>query len=92
MKLMYIQELHDDKKKYVAVFSNGKQVKFGASGYSDYTIHHDKKRREAYRKRHAKDLLTDDPTKPGFLSYFLLWGDSTSIEKNISSFKKQFGL
>jgi hypothetical protein len=92
MKLLYIQELYDDKKKFVAVFSDGKRVKFGASGYDDYTISHDKKRREAYRKRHAKDLLTDDPTKPGFLSYFLLWGDSTSIEKNIASFRKQFGL
>ena len=28
-------------KKLVAIFENGTKVKFGAKGYSDYTIHKD---------------------------------------------------
>ena len=92
MKLLYIQKLHDDSKKYVAIFSNGKEVKFGASGYSDYTMHHDKVRRNNYLLRHAKDLSTEDPTRPGFLSRYILWGPSTSLEANVKNYKKMFNL
>ena len=50
---------------------------------NDYTLHKDKERRRRYRKRHEKFLKTNDPTRAGFLSR-LLWGDSTSLKKNIS--------
>lgn len=76
-------------KKYVAEFSNGKRVSFGGKGYSDYTKHKDKARRERYRKRHAFDNL-NDPYSPGSLSYYLLWGDSTSLRENIKNFNKMF--
>jgi hypothetical protein len=92
MKLLYIERLRNDKKKYVAVFSNGKRVKFGAAGYDDYTTHHDKERRNNYLRRHAKDLSTEDPMRAGFLAYYLLWGPSTSLEANIRNYKKMFGL
>ena len=69
-----------------------KTTHFGAAGMADYTIGHDKEQRERYRTRHAKDLQTGDPTRAGFLSYYLLWGDSTSLKTNISSFKKKFDL
>ena len=65
---------------------------FGAKGMDDYTITHDKEQRERYRTRHKKDLETNDPTKAGFLSYYILWGDSTSRQTNISSYKKRFNL
>jgi hypothetical protein len=65
---------------------------FGTKGMSDYTLHKDKERRDRYRNRHRKDLMTNDPTRAGFLSYYILWGDSTSMQKNISSFRKKFNL
>ena len=80
------------KYKYVAFFSNNNKVKFGAQGYIDYTLGASEKQRENYRKRHAKDLKIDDPTKAGFLSYYILWGDSRDIDKNIKDFKKKFHL
>jgi hypothetical protein len=58
----------------------------------DYTLTHDKDQRERYRKRHEKDLQTRDPTKPGFLSYYILWGNSTSRQQNIQAFKRKFHL
>jgi hypothetical protein len=58
----------------------------------DYTISKDKEQRERYRTRHKKDLETGDPTKAGFLSYYVLWGDSTSRATNIANYKKRFGL
>lgn len=79
----------------MAVFQNKKTGRekttyFGAAGMSDYTIHKDKERRQRYRDRHKKDLETGDPTRAGFLSYYILWGDSTSLRDNIASYKNRF--
>jgi len=94
MKLVKVVPSQKVKKKYDAVFlkDNGKEkrVAFGAAGMSDYTINKDKERRERYRKRHEKDLKTNDPMRAGYLSYYILWGDSTSLKKNISEYKKKF--
>jgi len=87
---MKIIPLVNDTHKYKAVFDDGKTTKFGASGYTDYIMSHEKDRRDRYRDRHAKDLLTHDPTKAGYLSYYLLWGSSTNLNKNIAEYKKRF--
>lgn len=96
-KLKSITPSTKEGKKLMAVFINKdtkreKTTHFGAKGMSDYTIHKDKERRERYRKRHQKDLKTNDPTRAGYLSMHILWGDSTSLKKNISSYKKKFNL
>jgi hypothetical protein len=88
--LIRLEEANDGKHKYIAHFSNGRKTRFGAKGYEDYTMHHDVKRREAYRKRHAKDLATNDPYRAGYLSYYILWGDSTSIAENIRAYNRRF--
>ena len=49
-------------------------------------------KRASYRRRHKKDLRTGDPTRAGFLSYYILWGDSTSVRTNVASYKKRFNL
>ena len=81
-------------KKMVAVFTrdNGRTKKtyFGQAGADDYTIKKDKEQRKRYRSRHKKDLQTGDYTRAGYLSYYILWGDSTSLKKNISDYKKRF--
>ena len=81
--------------KLVATFKNKKtgkekQTHFGKAGMSDYTKHKDKERRSRYRGRHMKDLKTKDPIRAGYLSYYILWGPSTSLRENISSYKKRF--
>ena len=81
------------EKKYKAVFTKDdgktKTIHFGAKGYEDYTQHHNKDRRTLYRKRHEKDLK-GDPMRAGYLSYYILWGDSTSLHTNIRAFKNKF--
>jgi hypothetical protein len=77
-------------KKYRAIFSDGKHTDFGLRGSPDYTLTGDKGRRAAYQQRHKKDLQTKDPRRAGFLSYYLLWGDSTSLEQNIRDYKVMF--
>lgn len=96
MKLVRLEPLPDSHpKKFRAVFRDGDRqfsIVFGARGYEDYTIHKDKDRRTRYRNRHAKDLRTQDPTRAGFLSYYLLWGESTSLAKNLKEYRKMFSL
>jgi hypothetical protein len=95
MKLINIVPANNSHK-FTATFlqDNGrkKTTHFGAKGYDDYTITKDKDQRDRYRRRHAKDLATKDPTKAGFLSYYILWGDSTSFSENVRSYKSKFNL
>lgn len=91
VKLEMISKSPLKSKKWRAIWSDGTYTDFGASGYSDYTIHKDKKRRHAYRLRHAQDNL-NDPKSPGALSWYILWGDSTNMEKCIRAFRKKFNV
>ena len=96
MVKMVVKKSTKPGKKYMAIFTrdNGrtKTTHFGASGMSDYTIHKDKDRRARYRDRHKKDLSTGDYMRAGYLSYYLLWGESTSFRENLKSYKKRFNL
>lgn len=78
-------------KKWRAIFSDGTHTDFGQKGADDYTITGDKERRDAYRSRHKKDLATKDPRRAGFLSWYLLWGPSQSLQQNIRDYKVMFG-
>ena len=93
---MVIKKSDKPGKKYMAIFTrdNGrtKRTYFGSAGMLDYTLTGDKERRRLYRNRHRKDLKTNDPTRAGYLSRFLLWGDSTSLRENIRNYKRRFNL
>ena len=90
VRIIKLEEARDGKHKWTAYFDNGKKTKFGAYGMEDYTQHHDKDRRERYRTRHRKDLATNNPTRAGYLSWYVLWGDSTSIRENVKAFNARF--
>jgi hypothetical protein len=96
MKLLRVIPSHIPAKKFDAIFETDegktKTVPFGSSPHQDYTQSKNKEKRALYRARHAKDLETNDPTRPGYLSMFLLWGDSTNMDTNIKAYKKRFGL
>ena len=87
-------------KKWKAVFSHMKDGKmqkikttqFGDNRYQDYTQHKDKERRSKYRSRHKKDLSRGDKMSAGYLSYYILWGESASLKQNILNYKKKFNL
>jgi hypothetical protein len=96
MKLLTVSHANDGVHKYEAEFDDGKGhrriTKFGARGMDDYTLTHDKEQRDRYRKRHSKDLQTDDVTRAGYLSYYILWGESTNLLENIREYKRRFNL
>jgi hypothetical protein len=96
MKLVSITRSDRPGKKLKAVFKDEKTGRtktthFGQATADDYLKTHDTEQRARYRKRHAKDLK-GDPTRAGYLSYYILWGNSTSITANISAFKSRFGV
>jgi len=92
VKLLRVVNAKNPAKKWRAEFSDGKNVEFGATGYTDFTLSKDKEQRDRYRARHAKDLLVDDPITPAYLSYYILWGNSTDMGRNIASYKRKFNL
>ena len=65
---------------------------FGAAGADDYLHSGDKEQRKRYRDRHRKDLETKDATRAGYLSNYILWGESQSMQQNLASFRKRFNL
>jgi hypothetical protein len=85
--------------KFVAIFSkDGKKIKtthFGLKGATDYTMMPNTKeselKRHSYQTRHRHDLKTQNPMRAGYLSLFVLWGDSHSMQTNIQAYKKKFG-
>ena len=102
MKLVSIEQSDKPKYKYVATFEKDdkklKRTYFGASGYGDF-IQYSKElpqkeaeeKKLSYQVRHLKDLDTKDPTRAGYLSYFLLWNKPT-LEASIRDYKRMFKL
>ena len=82
-------------KKWEAQFDTGteriKGVSFGDATMEDFTQHHDPERARLYRARHERDLRTGDPTRPGYLSYYVLWA-SPNFDANVRAYKKRFNL
>jgi hypothetical protein len=95
MKLISVVKSSAPGKKWDAVFDdNGRQhvVHFGATGYLDYTIGASEDQHTHYLMRHKKDLASRNPASAGYCSYYILWGDSRSMQTNIREFKRKFNL
>ena len=89
-----IKKSRHPKYKMQAVFLNtktgkNKTVKFGAKGYSDYTIHKDDERKRRYMRRHRKREKWSDPMTAGSLSRYILWNKKT-LKASIDDYKKRF--
>ncbi len=86
----------DNKHKLVAIFysASGRRIRmtrFGAAGYSDYTIHKNPMRKARYIARHSATENWADMTAPGTLSLYILW-NKPSLEASIVDYKKRFKL
>ena len=94
-KLDSVTRAGDGTHKWKAVFTREdgrkKTTYFGASGMDDYTLKGDQEQRARYRERHKKDLMTNDPTRAGYLSWYLLWNKPT-LKASIADFKRRFNL
>lgn len=94
MKVIKLSKANDNKHKYIVTIDiDGKEknIKFGAYGMEDYTIHGDDGRKELYINRHKKNENWNDPLTPGFWSRWLLWNKPT-IKASMIDIKKRFNL
>jgi hypothetical protein len=72
-----------------------KTIHFGQKGGSTYIDHSDKQKRDNYRARHLASpregkYIRDLTPSPATLSFYLLWGDSTSLISNIRALQKMW--
>lgn len=79
------------QKKWRVLFENGTHTDFGATGYSDFTMHKDPARMRLYVQRHRsretwglKGIKT-----AGFWSRWLLWSEP-SLSKAKKLIQKKF--
>jgi hypothetical protein len=94
MKLLSITRSPKEGKKWRATFNNDgrqKHTDFGSAGMQDFTLSKDPAQAQRYRNRHQKDLDTNDPTRAGYLAYYILWA-SPNFDENVRAYKRKFGL
>ena len=91
---MEIYESNRKGKRFVAVFSDNTITHFGLDAGTTYIDVGDKKMRQNYIARHRGSGKEDwtDPKTAASLSRWILWGDSTSLDKNIEEYIKRFKL
>lgn len=77
------------EKKFMAIFDDGKKVHFGATGYSDFTLHRDSARKQRYIARHSKREDWNNPRTAGALSRWVLW-NKPSLKASIEDYYRRF--
>lgn len=89
---MSYQIYKSDRKSKKLVVTDGKHpIYFGATGYEDYTTHHDDERKHHYDERHGVREDWSDPTTAGFWSKWILWNKKT-IKQSALDTEKRFGI
>ena len=75
----YPYAANDGKHKYYIITESGRKVYFGATGYSDFTIHKDESRKERYITRHKnkENWTKSGIDTAGFWSRWYLWNKPT---------------
>ena len=76
-------------KKFFIITSTGKKIYFGSAKMSDYTIHKDPLRKNAYIQRHQKRENWNDKNTAGFWSRWYLWNLPTK-EASYQDIKRRF--
>jgi hypothetical protein len=98
MKYAQLKKSSVQGKKYTLIFFDAdrkkvKTIQFGQAGADDYTKTGDKDQRDRYRDRHTNTRENHDvPDTPASASYWILWGNSTSLSANYNAYLKRFNL
>jgi len=84
-----LSRANDGKHKFVVTIGDRK-VKFGAKGYSDFTVHKDVERKKRYIVRHRarENWSRSGMYTPGFWSRWVLW-NKPSLRASFESAKKK---
>ena len=94
MKIIKLEDSQLKSKRFRVYLDNNKHYDFGLKDkHETYIDHKDKVRRDNYRRRHYNSIkeqpyIINLVPSPALFSYYLLWGDSTSIQQNIKTLNK----
>ena len=93
MKIINIGDSPLKTKRFRAFLSDNTHIDFGLKTGQTYIDHKDKVRRHNYQVRHYNSKREQPYIKnlipsPALFSYYILWGQSISIRKNIQSLNK----
>ena len=94
MRVVIKKSTNKDKKMMAIFYDEERKIKtshFGASGYTDYTLSKDEKKKQAYLDRHRTNENWNDYMSAGSLSRYILWNKKT-ISASIADYKKKFNL
>jgi len=80
--------------RYRVILTDKRYYDFGLRGAQTYIDHKDITKRENYRKRHLanpleKKLIESYTPSPALFAYYLLWGESTDLGKNVEWLNKK---
>ena len=96
-KLVSLHHANDGIHKFIVKLVDSSNqlhtIKFGAKGYSDYTINKDSERKERYIARHKKkeDWTSKGVLTAGFWSRWLLWNKPT-LQASLNNVIEMFHL
>ena len=90
---MKVEKSEREDKRLKAIFGS-RVIHFGARSPPAQTFvdHGDAEKRRAYLARHKPRENWSNPFSAGALARWILWGDSTDIEKNIAAYRKRFSM
>ena len=93
MYTYYPYPANDGKHKYYIITKSGKTIKFGATGYSDFTLHKNEQRKQLYINRHKnnENWSKSGIDTAGFWSRWLLWNLPT-IKASYEDIKRKFNI
>lgn len=88
-----LQKSTRPSKKFMITTPSGKKVHFGASGFSDMTIHKNEARKQNYINRHTvnEDWSKKSIDKPMFWARWILWNKPT-LEESIKDTERRFNI
>ena len=96
MKIIKLEDSQLKSKRFRVYLDNNKHYDFGLKDkHETYIDHKDKVKRDSYRRRHynssaEQPYIINLVPSPALFSYYLLWGESTSLQQNIKTLNKIF--
>ena len=94
MQIVQIIDSPLKTKRFRIYLDNDKHYDFGVKDkHETYIDHKDKVRRERYRLRHynserERPYIENIIPSSALFSYYIIWGETTSIKKNINHLNK----
>lgn len=93
-KIIKLESSPSKLKRYRVTLQDGSHFDFGLRGGHTFIDGENEKVRNNYRLRHLANetenrLIKNYIPSPATFSYWILWGDSQSLEKNIQILNKK---